>query len=232
MASHAPATATLRRQVATEFVGTAALTSVVVGSGRMATALTTDHAVALLLNDVATVAALGLLIWALGPVSGAHFNPVVTLVMRLRSALSAAASAGYVMAQTFGAVAGAVLANLFYDESAVSVSTTNRGGTGQLVAEAVATAGLVAVICIAVDRGRSQLIPVLVPAWIASAYLFTSSTSFANPAVTVGRIFTDSFAGIAPSSVGAFIVAQVVGALIGVVAARAVHQPREETANV
>lgn len=232
MASHAPATATLRRQVATEFVGTAALTSVVVGSGRMATALTTDRAVALLLNDVATVAALGLLIWALGPVSGAHFNPVVTLVMRLRSALSAVASAGYVMAQTFGAVAGAVLANLFYDESPVSVSTTNRGGTGQLVAEAVATAGLVAVICIAVDRGRSQLIPVLVPAWIASAYLFTSSTSFANPAVTVGRIFTDSFAGIAPSSVGAFIVAQVVGALIGVVAARAVHQPREETANV
>ena len=218
------------RALSAEFAGTAVLTAVVVGSGLMAANLTHDTAVALLLNAVSTVSALGLLIWALGPISGAHFNPAVSLVMCIRGSLSTAAAAGYIVAQCAGAVAGASLANLMYEQPALSISGTARGGLGQLLGEFVATAGLLAVICMALDRGAASQVPVLVPAWIASACLFTSSTALANPAVTLGRVFSDSFAGIAPASVGGFATAQAVGALVGVALARvAVSQTKEES---
>lgn len=222
----------LREKLTAEFVGTGLLTAVVVGSGRMGAGLTDDRAVALLLNAVATVAALGLLIWTFAPISGAHFNPAVTVIMRLRGGASTAATWGYVIVQASGAIAGAVLANVLYDQSAMSISRTDRGGLGQLIAEIVATAGLVAIICTSVERGQQRLLPVLVPAWITSAYLFTSSTSFANPAVTLGRVFSDSFAGISPASVAPFVCAQVVGAMLGWVVARSMSKPRKESADV
>lgn len=222
----------LREKLTAEFVGTGLLTAVVVGSGRMGTGLTDDRAVALLLNAVATVAAPGLLIWTFAPISGAHFNPAVTVIMRLRGGVSTAATWGYVIVQASGAIAGAVLANVLYDQSAMSISRTDRGGLGQLIAEIVATAGLVAIICTSVERGHQRLLPVLVPAWIISAYLFTSSTSFANPAVTLGRVFSDSFAGISPASVAPFVCAQVVGAMLGWVVARSMSNSRKESADV
>lgn len=222
----------LRSAMAAEFMGTAALTCVVVGSGRMATGLTRDLGTALLLNDVATVLALGLLIWMLGPMSGAHFNPVVSMVMRIQGSLTSTAALGYVSAQVAGAVAGTCVANLLYDQPAISVSSTTRGGMGQILAEVLATAGLLAIICIASARGVGHMCAVLVPAWIGSAYLFTSSTSFANPAVTVGRIFSDSFAGIAPGSVSGFIIAQVLGAFFGLALARAFTRQSKETVDV
>jgi glycerol uptake facilitator-like aquaporin len=204
-----------------EFVGTAILVTVIVGSGIMATNLTRDVGVALLLNDVATVLVLGLLIWILGSTSGAHFNPVVSLIMTLRTAISAGTMLVFVVAQILGGVVGAIVANTMYARAAISVSHTVRGGSGQLLAEVIATAGLVAIICIGVDRGQSAHLKFAVPAWIASAYVFTSSTSFANPAVTIGRIFSDSFAGISPHSISGFIAAQCVGAFIGFAGARA-----------
>lgn len=209
------------RRVATEFVGSCLLTGTVIGSGIMATGLTRDSALALLLNDIATVLVLILLIWALGPISGAHFNPIVTLVLRRRSNLDASTVAGYAAAQIVGAVAGAALANVMYGKAAISISGTERGGAGQWVAEVVATAGLIAIICIALDRSLSRLIPLLVPAWIGAAYLFTSSTSFANPAVTIGRIFSDSFAGISPASVLPFVLTQAAGGALGWIISRA-----------
>ena len=208
------------------------LTAVVVGSGWMATNLTDDRAVALLMNAAATVSALGLLIWALAPVTGAHFNPAVTLIMRMRGVIATAAAWGYASAQCLGAIAGALLANFLYDQPAVSISGTARGGAGQLLAEVVATAGLLAIIVLAVDRAANHWLPLLVPAWIASAYFFTSSTSFANPAVTVGRIFSDSFAGIDPASVPPFVIAQMVGASLGWWFARSISNSHKETADV
>ena len=205
-----------------EFVGTAILVTVVVGSGIMATNLTRDVGVALLLNDIATVLVLGLLIWILGSTSGAHFNPVVSLIMTLRKAISGGTLLVFVVAQILGGVVGAMVANTMYARAAISVSHTVRGGSGHLLAEVIATAGLVAIICIGVDRGQSGHLKFAVPAWIASAYVFTASTSFANPAVTIGRVFSDSFAGISPHSVAGFIAAQFVGAFIGFAGARAI----------
>lgn len=211
-------TAAPGRRLAAEGVGTALLVAAVVGSGIMATNLTGDVALALLVNAVATVAALGALIWLLAPVSGAHFNPAVTLAALARREATPREAAAYVAAQCAGAVAGVALANAMFALPGWEPSTTARAGAGLMLGEVVATAGLVWVIGTLGDRGAGRLAPVLVPAWIGAAYFFTASTSFANPAVTLGRMLTDSFAGIAPASVLPFVGAQLVGAAVGLVA--------------
>ncbi len=206
---------TVTRRLAAEFLGTGLLVATVVGSGIMGTLLSDDLAVTLLINAVATVAALGVLIWAMGPISGAHFNPVVTGVALVRREMGVGEGLLYIVVQVLGACAGAILANLMFDLPAVETSTNVRTGAGVWLGEIVATAGLLLVIGALTRTGRGHLGPVLVPAWIGAAYFFTSSTSFANPAVTIGRSLTDTFSGIAPESVPIFIVFQVIGAAIG-----------------
>lgn len=203
------------RRVAAELMGTGVLVAVVVGSGIMATTLSPDLGVDLLINAVATVAALGVLIWTLGPISGAHFNPAGTLVAATRKEMAAKEAGLYVGAQVLGALLGVALANLMFALPAWEVSTNDRVSTGTLLGEVVATAGLIGLIGAVTRTGNGHLGPVLVPAWIGAAYFFTASTSFANPAVTIGRAFSDTFAGIAPSSVLPFIAAQLVGAVAG-----------------
>jgi glycerol uptake facilitator-like aquaporin len=205
----------LVRRVLAEFLGTMILVAAVVGSGIMATSLTDDVGVQLLMNMLATVLVLGLLIWTLGPISGAHFNPAVTGVALARREMAVGEGVAYIPAQVLGAITGAILANLMFDLPAVEMSTTERTGGNLLLGEVVATAGLLWIIGALTRTGNGRLGPVLVPAWIGAAYFFTSSTSFANPAVTIGRMFTDTFAGIAPSSVLPFVAAQLVGAAIG-----------------
>lgn len=207
--------APVQRRVAAEFVGTMLLVTAVVGSGIMATLISDDIGVQLLINMLATVLVLGLLIWSLGPISGAQFNPAVTAVAMARPEMHLKEGLAYIPAQIVGAICGTVLANLMFELPAIEISTTERGGPGVLLGEVVATAGLLWIIGALTRTGNGRLGPVLVPAWIGAAYFFTSSTSFANPAVTIGRAFTDTFAGIAPSSVLPFILAQFVGAAIG-----------------
>lgn len=199
-----------------EYAGTATLVCVVVGSGIMGTNLSNDSAVALLVNTFSTIFALALLILIIAPVSGAHFNPAVSLVQVFRRELGGLEFLAFVSAQISGAITGAVVANVMFDLPAVQISTNERVTTGTLVGEVIATAGLITVIFVLVARAQEKLIPVAVAAWIGSAYFFTSSTSFANPAVTIGRVFSDTFAGIAPLSLLPFIAAQLVGAVIGV----------------
>ena len=213
--------AQLARKAAAEFVGTALLVCVVVGSGIMGANLSSDLGVVLIINALSTVFALALLIVVLGPISGAHFNPAVSLVnvfLRLQPAREAGV---YIIAQTAGAIVGAVLANVMFDLAALQISERYRTSLGMLVGEVVATAGLIAIIGILSARKQTAIIPVAVAAWIGSAYFFTSSTSFANPAVTVGRMFTDTFAGIAPESLLPYIASQLVGAIIGAVVVKA-----------
>lgn len=200
-----------------EFVGTALLVTVVVGSGIMGTNLSTDDGIALLINAFSTIFALAILILVLGPVSGAHFNPVVSLVQLITHTQRMSEIAGYLIAQITGAITGAILANLMFDLPAIEFSTHARATTGTLIGEVIATAGLIALIGILVAREQARYLPAAVAAWIGSAYFFTSSTSFANPAVTIGRMFSDTFAGIEPGSVLPYIGAQLVGAAIGVV---------------
>ncbi|WBB52818.1 MIP/aquaporin family protein [Verrucosispora sp. WMMD573] len=215
-------TIALSRRLLAEFTGTALLVTAVVGSGVMATDLSPDDVgLQLLQNSIATAFALGVLILMFGPVSGAHFNPVVSaadwlLGRRSGAGLSPRELAGYVAAQVTGAVAGSVLANLMFGLGAVSLSVRERGGGNLWLGEVVATAGLVLLIFALARSGRATVAPAAVGAYIGAAYWFTSSTSFANPAVTVGRAFTDTFAGIAPASVPGFVVAQVVGLAVGV----------------
>ncbi|MFF2555281.1 aquaporin [Nocardia sp. NPDC058058] len=211
----------LSRRLAAEAIGTAALVAIVVGSGIAAQRLSPDQVgLQLLENSTATVFGLAVLILLFGPVSGAHFNPAVSLAdwlagRRTGTGLTAAHAGAYCLSQTGGAIAGAVLANLMFDESAARISTHDRAGTGHFIGEIVATAGLIALIFTLARTGRTAVAPAAVAAWIGAAYWFTSSTSFANPAVTIGRIFTDTFAGIAPASAPVFIIAQVLGALAG-----------------
>lgn len=205
-----------------EFIGTAILVCVVVGSGIMGTNLSQDAGVALIINTISTIFALALLILVLAPVSGANFNPVVSLVQLVSKTQKLSETLSYVIAQVTGAIAGSFLANIMFNLDAVQVSTRVREGYGLLLGEVIATAGLIALIGILSKREQSNLIPIAVAAWIGSAYFFTSSTSFANPAVTIGRIFSNTFAGIEPGSVLPFIAAQVVGAALGLLAIRAV----------
>jgi glycerol uptake facilitator-like aquaporin len=203
----------LPRDLFAESLGTALLLTVVIGSGIMAERLAGGNmAVALLANTLATVWGLYVLIEVFGPISGAHFNPAVSAVMVWRGALPASALGPYVAAQLLGAVLGAWLAHAMFDLTLLQFSTKIRTGTGQWIAEAVATAGLVLVILRA-PTGRAST---LVAAYIGAAYWFTASTSFANPAAAFGRMFSDSFSGIAPMSVPAFVVAQLVGASLAV----------------
>jgi glycerol uptake facilitator-like aquaporin len=205
----------LRKWLA-EYIGTATLVCVVVGSGIMGTNLSKDSAVALLVNMFSTIFALALLILVIAPISGAHFNPAVSLVQVVRREMSAVEFLSFVTAQIAGAITGAIIANVMFDLQAIQISTNERVSTGTLIGEVIATAGLITVIFVLVARSQDKLIPVAVAAWIGSAYLFTSSTSFANPAVTIGRVFSDTFAGINPASVLPFIIAQLIGAMLGV----------------
>jgi glycerol uptake facilitator-like aquaporin len=203
------------RALAAEALGTALLVATVIGSGIMAERLSGGSVgLALLANSLATGAILVVLITTLGPLSGAHFNPVVSLVMALRRALPWSSLAPYAAAQIGGAIAGAILANLMFDLAPVTLSGTVRGGTGQLISEAVATFTLIGAILGGLAFAP-QAIPWLVGLTITAAYWFTASTSFANPAVTLARTLSDSFAGIAPASAPGFIVAQLAGALAG-----------------
>lgn len=203
----------LPRQLAAELLGTMLLLAVVIGSGIMGERLAGGNmAVALLANTLATVGGLYVLIEVLGPVSGAHFNPAVSVVMAWRGTLPRAALLPYVAAQLVGAMLGAWLAHAMFDLPLLQQATQVRTGTGQWLAEAVATAGLVLVIL----RAPAGRVAALVAAYIGAAYWFTASTSFANPAATLGRMLSDSFAGIAPGSVAGFVLAQGVGAGMGV----------------
>lgn len=210
-----PAFGPVRRMVA-EALGTGLLLAIVVGSGIMAERLTRDTAVALLANMVATGAGLTVLIAILGPISGAHFNPAVTLVFALKRDLSRRMAAGYATAQTAGGVAGVWLVHMMFAEPVLQVSTRLRDGPTQALSEGIATFGLVGVI-LAGARFRPQAVPALVGLYITAAYWFTASTSFANPAVTLARGLSDTFAGIAPASAPAFIAAQIAGALAALV---------------
>jgi arsenate reductase len=205
----------LRKWLA-EYIGTATLVCVVVGSGIMGTNLSKDSGVALLINAFSTIFALALLILIIAPISGAHFNPAVSLVQVIRREMDAVEFLSFISAQIAGAITGAIVANMMFDLQAIQISTNERVSTGTLIGEVIATAGLITVIFVLVARAQEKLIPVAVAAWIGSAYLFTSSTSFANPAVTIGRVFSDTFAGINPASVLPFIIAQLVGAMLGV----------------
>jgi glycerol uptake facilitator-like aquaporin len=211
----------LPRRLLAEFTGTALLVTVVVGSGIAAAQLSpNDVGLQLLENSTATVFGLAVLILMFGPVSGAHFNPVVTaadwlLGRRSGTGIGAADAAAYSVVQVIGAVVGAWLANVMFDRQVFEFSGKDRITTGHLVGELVATAGLIALIFTLARTGRAAVSAAAVGAYIGAAYWFTSSTSFANPAVTVGRMFSDTFAGIAPSSAPGFIGAQIVGALIG-----------------
>jgi glycerol uptake facilitator-like aquaporin len=205
-----------------EYFGTALLVCVVIGSGIMGTNLSQDSGVALIINTFSTIFALVLLIFVLAPVSGAHFNPVVSLVQLFSKSQKVSETLSYIVAQIAGAISGAVLANVMFSQEALQVSTRVREGFGLLIGEVIATAGLIALIGILSKRNQGNLIPLAVAGWIGSAYFFTSSTSFANPAVTIGRIFSNTFAGIEPGSVLPFIGAQLVGAALGMLAVRAV----------
>lgn len=205
-----------------ELLGTALLLAVVIGSGLMAERLSGGNvAVALLANTLATVGGLYILIEVFGPVSGAHFNPAVSLAMALRGELPWTRLAGYVPAQLLGAALGAVLAHAMFDLPLLQVSARLRTGTDQWIAEAVATAGLLLVIL----RAPQARVAAMVAAYIGAAYWFTASTSFANPAAAFGRMFSDSFAGIAPASAPAFMLAEVLGAGLGLLLHRALGRP-------
>lgn len=207
----------LLRRLAAEAIGTCLLVATVIGSGIMAAKLAGGNtAVALLGNTIPTGAILVVLITILGPISGAHFNPVVSLVMALRKSLPTSNLAPYVAAQFLGGCTGAVLANAMFDLPLVHMSSTVRGGIGQWLGEYVATFTLLGAIFGAV-RFAPQSVPMIVGLTITAAYWFTSSTSFANPAVTIARALSDSFADIAPISVPAFVVAQIAGGLSGLV---------------
>ena len=198
-----------------EYLGTALITATVVGSGIMAQVLTRDVLLQLLVNTFATILILGLAIWLLAPVSGAYFNPAVLLVAFIRKQLSALELLTMTIVQVAGAASGAILAHALFNRALIDPSTTTRAGSWLFLSEVVATAGLIATIFIAKNQGRGENAFWLVPLWIGGAYVFTSSTSFANPAITLGRSLTDSFAGIAIASVPIFIAAQLLGAILG-----------------
>jgi glycerol uptake facilitator-like aquaporin len=224
-----PGSNPLTRRLAAEALGTGLLVTAVVGSGIAAARLSpSDVGLQLAENAAATGAALAVIILLVGPVSGAHLNPLVSLAdwwlgRPRRTGLSLPEAGGYAVAQAAGGIAGAVLANLMYALPAVSWSTHHRSGGHLWLSEVVATAGLVAVVFALARTGRAALSAATIGAYIAAAYWFTSSTSFANPAVTLARAFTETFAGIAPASVAGFVLAQVGGAALGALTARLLY---------
>ena len=206
------------RAPAVEFIATALLALAVVGSGFMASDLTQDLALTLLINALATAIGLAVAIKLAAGISGAHLNPVVTLVMIFQKRIEPVQAFFYVVAQIAGAIGGVLIANYIFAEKVIQSATQLRSGSNLFVAEIIATAGLLWIIL--ANLKNSSVIGVYVPLWIFSAIFFTSSTSFANPAITISRSFTDSFTGIALESVPAFILAQLIGAGLGVALAR------------
>ncbi len=213
------------RALASEFIGTAFLLAGVVGSGIMAERLSDDVGVVLLANSAATAGVLLVIIYMFGPVSGAHFNPVVTLSEAALGDRRWADVVPYIAAQVAGGALGTVLANLMFDLDAVNVSAKARTGSHLWLAEAVATYGLVLVIFMLVRSRRTGLVAGAVAAYIGAAYWFTASTSFANPAVTAARTLSDTFAGIEPASAPMFVVMQIVGAALAAATVRLLHPP-------
>jgi len=204
----------LPRRALAEFLGSAFLVATVIGSGIAAARLSPgDTGLQLFENAAATAAGLATFILMFGPISGAHFNPVVSLVDVALGHRTRRDLAAYVPAQIAGCIVGAIVANAMFDLPAVSISTTHRASGPHLFAEIVATVGLLLLIFSLARTGRSHLAPAAVGAYIGAAYFFTSSTSFANPAIDIGRAFSDTFAGIAPASVPGFIAAQLIGAM-------------------
>lgn len=214
----------LRRRAFAEFLGTGLLVAAVVGSGIAASRLSpADIGLQLFENAAATAAALVAIILAVGPVSGAHLNPAITLVNRVTGAFTSRETAAYVGAQFAGGALGALVANLMFSSPAIEISTKTRSSAGLWLAEVVATFGLVVVVFGVTRSGRSSAAPFAVASYIGGAYFFTASTSFANPAVTTARMLSNTFAGIRPSSVPAFVIAELVGAGIAVGAIRVLY---------
>jgi glycerol uptake facilitator-like aquaporin len=214
----------LRRRLLAELLGSALLAAIVIGSGIAAARLSPDDTgLQLLENAAATATGLFAIILMFGPISGAHFNPVVSLVDAAFGGISRRDALAYIPAQVAGCIAGAVLANAMFAKAAMSIATTHRATGAHLLAEVVATVGLLLVIFSLARTGRGASAPAAVGAYIGAAYWFTSSTSFANPAVTIGRTFTDSFAGIAPASAPAYVVAQLVGGALALALIRALY---------
>ena len=222
-------THSLHRRLAAEAIGTGLLVMSVIGSGIAASRLSPgDVGLQLLENAAATAGALVGLILMFGGVSGAHFNPVVTLVERFFGSISTKETVVYALAQTVGGCLGAIVANLMFELDAVNLSTKDRSSGALWLSEVVATIGLLLVIHGCVRNGRRDAVPFAVGAWIAGAYFFTSSTSLANPAVSIARSLSDTFAGIAPSSVPMFVVMQVLGGIVGFVVIRYVFADSQD----
>ena len=216
----------LGRRLLAEFLGTMLLLATVIGSGIMGVALSPGNdGIALLANAAATAGVLYVLIVIFGPVSGAHFNPAVTLAMRIRGEIDTRTAAAYVAVQVLAAIAGVTIAHAMFGQALLQPGTHARTGGSQWLSEGVATFGLLLTILLGA-RHRPAALPALIAAWIFAAYWFTASTSFANPAVTLARALTQTFAGIRLVDVPAFWLAQIVGALMGIVAASAVGPPR------
>jgi glycerol uptake facilitator-like aquaporin len=220
------------RKIIAEFLGTCTLVAVVVGSGTMATGMSADRGVQLLINTISTIFALAILILVLGPLSGAHFNPAVSLSEFAQKNLSGTELLGFLLAQFSGGIAGTVLANLMFKNPALFQSHHIRSGTNLWLGEVIATAGLLFLIQMLRGQSMLALAPVVLAGWIGSAYFFTSSTSFANPAVTLARGFSDTFSGIAPRSIPAFIVAQLAGAALGTLLGNYLNHHSKESTNV
>ncbi len=214
----------LWRRLLAEYLGSMLLAAVVIGSGISAASLSPGSTgLELLENALATAAGLFAIILMFGPVSGAHFNPVISLVDAAFGGIPWRRAAAYVPAQVAGCVSGAVLANLMYARSAVSISTKDRASPAHFLSEVVATAGLVLLILALARSRRLRYAPAAVAAYIGAAYFFTSSTSFANPAIAIGRMFSDTFAGIAPSSVPSFVGAELLGGVLAIVLVRLLY---------
>ena len=207
------------QRLSAELLGTAGIVAVVLGTSHMAASLEAAPAIDLIMNALATAGVLFVLISLFGSISGSHFNPVVTLALLIRKEITASVAASYSLAQIAGAVLGAALANLMFTNQAIAFSLVERAGTAVFLGEVVASFGLVFLILVLAQQGKDSLIPVAVPLWILAGYFFTVSTSFANPAVTIGRAFSDAGSSIAWSSAPMFIAAQVIGALLAVGAA-------------
>ena len=216
-------TPTLARRLFAEGLGTALLVAVVIGSGIAASELSSDVGLQLFENAAATATGLVAIILALGPVSGAHLNPVVTIADRVFGGLTTSEAAGYIGAQFVGGAVGAMVANVMFAQPVVELSTHSRSSGALWTSEVVATFGLLLVIFGVVRSGRASVAPFAVGAYIGAAYFFTSSTSFANPAVTMARTLSNTFAGVAPGSVAAFVAAQLVGAALAVGAVRILY---------
>jgi arsenate reductase len=225
----------LWRRLLAEALGSAFLAAVVVGSGIAAQRLSPGNiGLELFENAAATAAGLFTIILMFGPVSGGHFNPVVSFVDAAFGGLSWGSAAAYLPAQVAGCVGGAVIANLMFSKAAVSISSRDRASGAHFLAEVVATLGLVLVIFALARSGRSKSAPAAVGAYIGAAYFFTSSTSFANPAITLGRMFSNTFSGISPSSVPSFVAAQVVGGAFAFVVIKCLYQgvTKDEAADI